>query len=160
MDVPYNRFHFRLCILKGLCYILRMLLIKNIKQRSPHTQTGKSLGFSPLCKCLRTSGGLPACASWSVGLQEEWLMGWLDFRLRGLANRYTKTEAIMQLTRWSNGKNSPANAGNAKDWLDPCIRKILSGKWQPLQYSCLENSMDTGAWRATANGFADRKSVV
>ena len=33
---------------------------------------------------------------------------------------------------------------------DPWIRKIpWSGKWQPTQYSCLENSMDRGAWWAT-----------
>ena len=28
-------------------------------------------------------------------------------------------------------------------------------KWQPLQYSCLENSMDRGAWRATVRGTAE-----
>ena len=26
-------------------------------------------------------------------------------------------------------------------------------KWQPLQYSCLGNSMDRGAWWATVYGF-------
>ena len=28
------------------------------------------------------------------------------------------------------------------------------GNDNPLQYSCLENSMDRGAWRATAHGVA------
>ena len=28
------------------------------------------------------------------------------------------------------------------------------GNGNPLQYSCLENSMDRGAWRATAHGVA------
>ena len=28
------------------------------------------------------------------------------------------------------------------------------GKGNPLQYSCLENSMDRGAWRATVHGVA------
>ena len=27
------------------------------------------------------------------------------------------------------------------------------GNGNPLQYSCLENSMDRDAWRATVNGF-------
>ena len=27
------------------------------------------------------------------------------------------------------------------------------GNGNPLQYSCLENSMDRGAWRATVHGF-------
>ena len=28
-------------------------------------------------------------------------------------------------------------------------------KWQPLQYSCLGNPTDRGAWRATAHGVAE-----
>ena len=31
----------------------------------------------------------------------------------------------------------------------------LRRKWQPLQYSCLENPMDRGAWWATVLGFAE-----
>ena len=34
-------------------------------------------------------------------------------------------------------------------WVDPRIRKCL-----PIQYSCLENSMDVGAWWATVHGVA------
>ena len=34
--------------------------------------------------------------------------------------------------------------------VDPWVGKIPEeGKGYPLQYSCLENSMDRGAWRAT-----------
>ena len=29
------------------------------------------------------------------------------------------------------------------------------GKGYPLQYSCLENLMDRGAWRATVHGFTE-----
>ena len=29
------------------------------------------------------------------------------------------------------------------------------GNGNPLQYSCLENPMDGGAWRATGHGVAD-----
>ena len=29
------------------------------------------------------------------------------------------------------------------------------GNGNPLQYSCLENSMDRGVWRATVYGFAE-----
>ena len=32
-------------------------------------------------------------------------------------------------------------------WKIPCRRK-----WQPLQYSCLKNLMDSGAWWATVHG--------
>ena len=36
---------------------------------------------------------------------------------------------------------------------DPWVRKIpWRRKWQPIQYSCLGNPMDRGAWRATVHG--------
>ena len=31
----------------------------------------------------------------------------------------------------------------------------LEKEWQPLQYSCLENSMDGGAWQTTVHGVAE-----
>ena len=45
-------------------------------------------------------------------------------------------------------KNPPANAGNARDVdLIPGSRRSPEvGNGNPLQYSCLENSMDRGAW--------------
>ena len=53
-------------------------------------------------------------------------------------------------------KNLPANAGIAGDAGDvgdvgsiPGLGRSLGvGNGNPLQYSCLENSMDRGAWRA------------
>ena len=46
-------------------------------------------------------------------------------------------------------KNPPANAGDIKSGgFDPWVRKISgAGNGNPLQYSCLENPMDRGAWR-------------
>ena len=39
---------------------------------------------------------------------------------------------------------------------DRWIGKISGkGKGYPLQYSCLENSMDRGAWWATIHGVAE-----
>ena len=32
---------------------------------------------------------------------------------------------------------------------------LEGGNGNPLQYSCLENSMDTGAWRATVHGITN-----
>jgi len=38
---------------------------------------------------------------------------------------------------------------------DPWVGKIpWRRKWQPLQYSCLGNPMDGGAWWATVHGVA------
>ena len=47
-------------------------------------------------------------------------------------------------------KNPPANAGDTKDLgAAPGLGKSPGeGNGNPLQYSCLENSMDRGAWWA------------
>ena len=34
------------------------------------------------------------------------------------------------------------------------------GKGNPLQYSCLENPMDTGAWWATLHGVAEESNTT
>ena len=47
-------------------------------------------------------------------------------------------------------KNSPANAGDA-DWALGLRRSPGGGNVNPFQYSCLENSMDRGAWWATVH---------
>ena len=48
-------------------------------------------------------------------------------------------------------KNLPANAGDARDvGLIPGLGSSpRRGNSNPLQYSCLENPMDSGAWWAT-----------
>ena len=59
------------------------------------------------------------------------------------------------LPRWLSGKESPSNAGDAGDMgLIPGSRSSPGGHGNPLQYSCLENSMDRGAWRVTVYGVA------
>ena len=51
----------------------------------------------------------------------------------------------------SDDKESACNAGDLGSipWLG---RFPGEGDGNPLQYSCLENSMDRGAWRATVPG--------
>ena len=48
-------------------------------------------------------------------------------------------------------KNPPANAGDAGDMgsIPGSGRSHGEGNGNPLQYSCLENPMDRGAWQAT-----------
>ena len=46
-------------------------------------------------------------------------------------------------------KNLPANAAAAGDTGSPG-----EGNGNPLQYSCLENRMDRGAWWATVHGVS------
>ena len=52
-------------------------------------------------------------------------------------------------------KNPPANSGDIKDvdWIPGSRRSPGGGHGNPLQYSCLENPMDRGAWWATVHSI-------
>ena len=50
-------------------------------------------------------------------------------------------------------KDQPANTGD-RGSLPGSGRSTGKGNGNPLQYSCLENSMDRGAWQATVHGVA------
>ena len=54
-------------------------------------------------------------------------------------------------------KNPPANAGDARDagLIPGSGRSPGVGNRSPLQYSCLENPMDRGAWQAAVHGVAE-----
>jgi len=51
-------------------------------------------------------------------------------------------------------KNPPANAGDARDLGSVPVsgRSPGEGNGNPLQYSCLKNAMNRGAWWATVHG--------
>ena len=50
-------------------------------------------------------------------------------------------------------KNLPANVGD-ENLIPRSGRSPGVGNGNPFQYSCLENSRDRGAWRATVRGVA------
>ena len=54
----------------------------------------------------------------------------------------------------SDGKESACNAGDPGS-IPELGRSPGEGNGNPLQYSCLENSMDRGAWQATVHGVSD-----
>ena len=56
------------------------------------------------------------------------------------------------LPRCLNGKSTCQCRRLKRCRFDPWVRKIPRRRaWQPLQYSCLENPMDRGAWQATVH---------
>ena len=57
------------------------------------------------------------------------------------------------------GKNLPANAGGTGS-IPGAGRSPGEGSGNPLQYSCLENSMDGGAWWAKVHGVAKSRTVA
>ena len=54
----------------------------------------------------------------------------------------------------SDGKESTCNAGDLGS-IPGSGRSPGEGNGNPLQYSCLENSMDGGAWRAAVHGVTE-----
>ena len=58
-------------------------------------------------------------------------------------------------------KNLTANAGDTGDTnsIPGSRRSPAVGNGNPLQYSCLENFMDKGAWQATAVGSQSRTQL-
>ena len=71
---------------------------------------------------------------------------------------------IVGLPRWCSGKKKypPANAGNAKDMslIPGSGRSSGVGNGNPLQYSCLKNSMDRGDRWATVQGVAKNQTQL
>ena len=65
--------------------------------------------------------------------------------------QYSWASCVAQLV-----KNLPANAGDVRDMgLIPGLGRFPGGEHgNPLQYFCLENPMDRGAWKATVHGVA------
>ena len=59
----------------------------------------------------------------------------------------------MGFSRGSDGKQSACNAGDLGS-IPGSGRFSAEGKGNILEYSCLENFMDTGAWRAIVFGIA------
>ena len=59
-------------------------------------------------------------------------------------------------------KKRPATAGDARDTnlIPGSARYPRVGNGIPLQYSCLENPMDRGAWRATVHRVAKNQAQL
>ena len=59
-------------------------------------------------------------------------------------------------------KNPPANARDIRDvGSTPGLgRSPAGGNGNPLQYSCLGNAMDGGAWWATVHGVAKSQTLL
>ena len=55
----------------------------------------------------------------------------------------------------SDGKESACNVGDL-GWED----SPREDNGNPLQYSCLENPLDRGAWQATVHGFAKNQTQL
>ena len=59
-------------------------------------------------------------------------------------------------------KNQPANAGKARDVgsIPGLGTSSGGGHVNPLQYPCLENPRDRGAWQATVHGITKSRTQL
>jgi len=64
---------------------------------------------------------------------------------------------VMGFPHGSVGKESACNGGEPGS-IPGLRRSPEEGNGNPLQYSCLENTMDRGAWQATVHGVTKSKT--
>ena len=67
---------------------------------------------------------------------------------------WLRSLGLEDASQWHSGTKPPANAGDAQDvgLIPESGRSPGVGIGNPLQYSCLENSMDEGTWWVTVYG--------
>ena len=63
------------------------------------------------------------------------------------------------LPRWLSGKESTCQAGDLSS-IPESGRSAEEGSDNPLQYSCLGNPMDRGAWRAIVHGVTKESDTT
>ena len=109
-----------------------------------------SLHFAPVLKCISLTNVVVTL----YYNQNHFLLSWnlhppfLNFVL------YTGVEPVNGLPRWHSGKESTCNAADPRDMVSISGLGRYLGEWNgnPLQYSCLENPMERGAWQARVHG--------
>ena len=98
------------------------------------------------------------CSTFRGWAEENWKQSKLTTRIRHLSSWTTIWYVHLWASQVAPGvKNPPANAGDAWEMEIRPLGQEGSpggGPSNPLQYSCLENPIDRGAWQATVHGVA------
>ena len=74
-------------------------------------------------------------------------------------NTVTMRRALISFPGGSDSKESACNVGDLGS-VPGLGRSPGGGHGNPFQYSCLENSMDRGAWRATVHGVTKSQTQL
>ena len=80
----------------------------------------------------------------------------VNYLLQKISYRTKRTlSSVLGLTRWLSDKESACQAGDIRDMgsIPQSGRSPGGGNGNLLQYPCLENPMDRGAWQATVYGI-------
>ena len=91
-------------------------------------------------------------------LRFPWILQSRDNAINHLV--YIRSTSYDGLPRWCSSKESVCNAGDAGDAgsIPKMGRYSGEGNGNPLQYSCLENPMDRGAWWVTVHEVAKNQT--
>ena len=112
----------------------------------PKLKTNKNVTLEDLFSGL----GRPTALKDAVS--STWVLAGLRLNVQALAT-FSFSFPHGNLTGGSDGKESACSAGDLGS-IPRSRRSPGEGHGYPLQYSCLENSMDRGAWRASVHGIA------
>ena len=98
------------------------------------------------------------------GILQEGILGWVSISSLGTslsilsklasASIFAQTPFCWGFPGGSDGKESACNAGHPGS-IPGSGRSPGEGNGNPLQYSCLGNSMDRGAWQAIVHGVTE-----
>ena len=85
------------------------------------------------------------------------------YRERNRKRNKRSTEGFLPrgqgLSRWLSGKESTCECRRCHADLIPGLERSPGGEnGNPLQYSCLENPRDRGAWRAAVHGITESQT--
>ena len=120
---------------------------------------------------LASGGGIGAVVvgsrGWELvsGRRETGSSAWYEelVLLPGLRTLDSVSDGCRSMSRTvkggSDGKESASNAGDPGS-IPGSGRSPGEGTGNPLQYSCLENSMDRGAWQATVHGVTKELNMT
>ena len=92
-----------------------------------------------------------------MGLQEKRCFIFKEDKV--LSRLFSLLAVLRGFLAGSDGKESACNAGDPGSILR-LGRSLAEGNGNALQYSCLENSMARGAWRATVYRIAKSQTQV
>ena len=120
--------------------------------------TGEGNGNPLRCSCLENprDGGAWWTSVYGVAQSRT--------RLKRLSSRSSSRTELSKTwwqfrVQWTSQvalvvKNPPTNSGDTRDvgWIPGSGRSPAEGNGNPLQLSCLGNSLDRGTWQATVHG--------
>ena len=132
-------------------------------------------GFSLPCLLLALSKvlGVACGCRWPWQVESSWSSDWTHVSCIGrqILNHWTTREVLSYMSWFpstyqalgiSGGSDNKESACNAEDpgSIPGSGRSPGEGNDSPLQYSCLENPMDRGAWRASVHGVPKSRTLL